>query len=80
MQGHEECKEYELLCKLKSERLSSYFWAFIESGLKYKRKYMASSADSIAIETEDTSFALLGENLYYLHLPLYCKYSIEIFI
>merc|ERR1719203_565118 len=32
---------------------------------------MASSADSIAIETEDTSFALLGENLYYLHLPLY---------
>lgn len=72
-EGNEEAEEYELMLKLRSQRVSAYFWDFLYFGLKYKRQYMNSSAESHPIETEDKTKNFLEDHLYYIHLPLYCK-------
>ena len=67
-------EDFEEVRRLKIARLSGYFWAIMTSLLNYKRKYMSATADDISIETEDNMWHIFANRLYYLHLPLYCKF------
>jgi len=72
-EGRDESEEFEMLKILKAKRLHENFLKLMYAALNFKRNYMKSSADDIAIETEDKSWHLFQDKLYYIYLPLYCK-------
>ena len=71
-EGYLASNQLKELKALKAKRISGILNSILATALKYRRNYMASSADDISIETEEKS-ALFAEYLYYIHLPMYCE-------
>ena len=68
--GVDDAAALEALDKVKSERVESFFIDILKVGLKVRKIYKKTQIESIAIETEDKNWSLMGNHLYYLHLIL----------
>jgi hypothetical protein len=64
------------LDKVKAERVVSFFTDTINVALKVQKIYKKTQIEGIAIDTEDKSWSLMGNHLYYLHLVLGSKFDI----
>ena len=68
--GVDDAAALEALDKVKSERVESFFIDILKVGLKVRKIYKKTQIESIAIETEDKNWSLMGNHLYYFHLIL----------
>jgi len=69
-EGVKDATALKALDKVKAERVVSFFTDTINVALKVQKIYKKTQIEGIAIDTEDKSWSLMGNHLYYLHLVL----------
>mmetsp|Transcript_435 Transcript_435/g.674 ORF Transcript_435/g.674 Transcript_435/m.674 type:complete len:828 (-) Transcript_435:139-2622(-) len=75
--GVEEAVALKKLDKVKAARVKSFLLDLMKVGLKVRKIYKKADVANIAITTEEsTSWSILGNSLYYVHLMLYSMVTI----